>query len=271
MDHAESRAKLIIEAALPGSHMRFRTDQSRSVHDFDLHLADGTVEAVEVTASVDREAEETNAAIVDSKKGGRWIPTVLCKNDWHIHPSSDARIDLIRREADQCLAEVEAAGLDTFVGPGDWAEHACVKRAYQDLRIFSGAVISGRSLGRISMAPPGGGGAVGEMLVHEAVIEEASKQDNRTKLAASGLAKRHLAVYIHSRNYLPWVALIDLEPPQLVVDLPTEITDVWVFTENRSPSGFSVWHGRPGSLWENIGPITVTVPSNIALEPTARI
>lgn len=110
--------------------MRFRPDQSRSVHDFDLCHVDGTADAVEVTASVDREAEETNAAILDPKKGGLWIPTVRCKNDWHIHPSSDARITVIRQQADECLAEMEAAGLASFFGPGDWAEHSSVQRAY---------------------------------------------------------------------------------------------------------------------------------------------
>jgi hypothetical protein len=257
MNHAESRAKLVIEAVVQGSEMRFKTDQSRGAHDFDLYLVEGAIEAVEVTASVDREAEETNAAIVNPKKGGPWIPTRLCKRDWHIHPEPDARITRIRAEADRCLAEIEAAGLDKFFGPSDWADHECVRRAYQDLRIFSGTVVVARAMGRITMASPGGGGAVGELLVHRAVLQEASKADNRRKLARSGCARRHLAIYFHSGNFLPWVALIDMQPPQLVVKLPVEITDVWAFSENRQPCGYSVWKARNSEHWQNVGPFTI--------------
>lgn len=260
MDHAESVAKHLVEKLIPGSKMHFQADQSHSVPDFDLHLPDGSVEALEVTASVDCEAEETNAAIVDPKKGGFWIPTKLCKSDWHIHPARNARIGRIRKEADECLAQLEANGFDSFFGPGDWSKHEAVQRAYGDLRIFSGNVISGRTLGRISMAPPGGGGAVGALLAHEAAQDEAIKDDNRKKLAASGSSRRHLAVYVHARNYLPWVGLIDFEPPSLIVDLPVEITDLWVFSENRGPSGFSVWRARAGHEWQNVGPLTLETP-----------
>jgi hypothetical protein len=201
MDHAESVAKVLIEKLVPGSEMKFRLDQSRSVHDFDLFHADGRVDAVEVTASVDREAEETNAAILDPKKGGLWISTTRCKNDWHIHPEPNARINIIRRHADECLGEIEAAGFVNFFGLGDRDKHPAIQRAYRELRIFSGEVIPKRHLGRISMAPPGGGGAVDASVVHDAVVAEANKKDNRVKLATAAPAARHLAVYVHWQDH----------------------------------------------------------------------
>ena len=96
MNHAETLAQRIVETIIEGSRMVYRPDQSRSIHDFDLHYADGRVCAVEVTASVDEAGERTNAAILDSKKGGSAIKTKLCKKDWRVCPGPDASINRIR-------------------------------------------------------------------------------------------------------------------------------------------------------------------------------
>jgi hypothetical protein len=70
MKHSEIIAKVIIETLIPGTNMRFQSNQHTSLPDFDLFYADGTKAAVEVTSSVDAIVLETNAAIVNSKQGG---------------------------------------------------------------------------------------------------------------------------------------------------------------------------------------------------------
>ena len=72
MDCAETLAKCLLEDVIEGARMEFRADQSHGVHDFDLRYQDGRIAAVEVTAAVDKSANEMETAI---KKGGRFVYT----------------------------------------------------------------------------------------------------------------------------------------------------------------------------------------------------
>jgi hypothetical protein len=58
-----------------------------------------------------------------------------------------------------------------------------------------------------------GRGALSASAVTDAVEQEAFKDDNCRKLGASCAAERHLVLYVYMTNYLPWCALVDLEPP----------------------------------------------------------
>jgi hypothetical protein len=260
MNHAERVAQALIEQIVDGSRMIRREDHGRSVHDFDLHYRDGEVEAVEVTASMDQQINETDAAIRDSRKGGPTIKTRWCKKDWHIHPEPDANITRIRNDADRLLATLEASGIEEFFGPGDWHEHPAIDALYRGLRVFSGSVIRSRT-GCILMAPPGSGGAVGATLALDAVRSEALKEDNRRKLASAGTSERHLAVYIDVMNFCAWCALIDFDPPAILPDLPREITDVWAFSEVRRAGHFSVWRASRRDPWRNLGPVACQIGS----------
>ena len=66
------------------------------------------------------------------------------------------------------------------------------------------------------------------------VTRLALKDDNRRKLGAAGTNKRHLAVYVFATNYSPWCGLVDCVPPTKTANLPSEITDLRLFTETRS-------------------------------------
>ena len=110
--------------------MEYRANQSPSVHDFDLPYPDGRTVAMEVTASVDQTGEETNAAILDKKKGGPAVKTKLCRKDWYIHPEPTASINKIRDKADEYLAAVESDGMERFFGPIDHCTYPSVQRIY---------------------------------------------------------------------------------------------------------------------------------------------
>lgn len=259
VDHAERVAQALVESVVSGSRMVYRVDQSRSVHDFDLHYPDGRASAAEVTASVNEAGQRTNAAILDKKRGGPAVKTTLCKKDWYIHPESGAIIKKIRQMADEYLAAVESAGIETFLGPSDRWEYPSVERIYSDLSVFSGAVIAWKEPGYMRIAPPGGGGAVAAPLVLEAVKREAFKEDNRRKLGAASADERHLLVYVHPRNFLPWCALVDFEPPPELPELPPEITDVWAFGETRSENEYVIWRASVTSPWRRLGRVTATL------------
>jgi hypothetical protein len=257
MNHAEKLAQALVQAVVSGSRMVYRLDQSRSVHDFDLHHSDGRVAAVEVTASVDEAGERTNAAILDKKKGGPVVKIILCKNGWRIYPGLAAKINKIREKADEYLAAIELDGLKNFSGPKDRSRYPSVERIYRDLGVISGATTSSKEPGCIELAPPGRVGSVGVGLVLEAVKHETFKDDNRKKLGSVGTDERHLLVYVHPGNYLVWYALRDLEPPPDLADLPPEITDVWAFSETESDHECVVWRGGVISAWHSLGRVTV--------------
>ena len=81
--------------------MRYQREQSSGEYDFDLVYSDGRVAAVEVTASVDEALERTTARIRDKRRGGPFVPTMKCQNDWLVHPLPDADIRIIRRDVDE--------------------------------------------------------------------------------------------------------------------------------------------------------------------------
>ena len=62
MNHAEAIAEQLFEAVLVGTRMKYRHDQTRSEHDFDLCYPGGRVSAVEVTSSTDEKVKHINQA-----------------------------------------------------------------------------------------------------------------------------------------------------------------------------------------------------------------
>lgn len=251
VDHAESVAQRLFEALLVGSRMTYRQDQSRGQHDFDLCLPDGTSSAVEVTSSVDQRTEETHASILNKRKGGPMVKGRLCKHGWYVHPAPTANVNLIRSKVDEYLAAIEAAGIEKFYGPTDW-RNPSVERIYRDLHVVSGSVFPHwKEPGQIGIALPGGGGALSASAAIEAAEREAIKTDIRRKLGAAGTSIRHLAIYIFVTNYLPWCALVDCDPPPEVPHLPTEITDLWLFSETRSQHEYVVWHSSTNAKWHS--------------------
>jgi hypothetical protein len=223
------------------------------VHDFDLRYPDGRISGVEVTASVDRVRQETHAAILDARRGGCAIKRRLSNKHWYITPLVGTRIDKIRDKGkgDEYLAAIEAAGLESFHYP--IADDPSVERICTELGVVSGIVFPWKEPGYITIALPGGGGAIGPILVIDAVRREVFKDDNRAKLAAANTTERHLAVYIDLGNYRPWCALVDREPPAVLPKLPLEITDVWAFSETRSDGQYVVWRASSTTPWHSLG------------------
>lgn len=249
MDLAEKIAKSVVEELIPRARMRFREQQHDGSHDFDLILPDNTTAALEVTASKDFPLERTNAAIRLEKHGGHFIPTVKCQNDWSIDPLPNARINRVRAEADDYLAGIEADGLDQFFYNTDGGRYDSVRRICEDLSIEAGNVTQWKNPGQICISSPGGGGYKSHKVAEQAVLAEADKQDNRAKLRKAGTTERHLFVLVDQGYYLPWVSLVDGDPPCSSLNLPAEVTHVWAAGIARGPRVVVVWQGS-GTGWE---------------------
>lgn len=255
MNHAETVAKRIVEGLLLGT-MEYQREQSHGECDFELRYHSGTTAAVEVTASVDQTQIETIAAIRDKKKGGASFRATKCKKSWVIFSNKRARIENIRRVADEYLSRLEQTGIEEFSWIRD-SHHQIVSDVCHDLGVMSGRVISAVTTPKICIASPVGGGAVGPSIAIIAGEKEAWKQDNRKKLAATKTVERHLVVYIDVTNGLPWIALTDFEPPSTLPNLPEEITCIWLIGNEREANEFVVWRASIKEPWNRFHVRTV--------------
>jgi hypothetical protein len=253
MDAAERAAKSVIEAVIRGGRMEFHSDQSHSIVDFDLEYADGTVAAVEATASVNQQRLVTEARV---RKGGHFVGRSQCRKDWFVFPSVGADIRRIRENVDQYLAAIEADGLSQFHNQADADLYASVQRIVEDLNIEGGGVVHWKTPG-IGLGGLGWSGTVSAHHVQAAVEHEANKEDNKKKLLASGRAERHLFVHIDPTNSQSWIAVRDLAPPDSPPRLPMQITEVWVAACAGSVNGWIVWRGNSAG-WQNVGLVTVS-------------
>src|ERR1700694_886372 len=114
MDRTERIAKAVVEHMILGSNMPDRPGEPGGVHDFDLRYPDGTIAAVEVTASTNQEINDTVAAIESKRRCGRFLNARMCRNGWIVRPLADASINRLRTDLDAYLARIEAAGLTEF-------------------------------------------------------------------------------------------------------------------------------------------------------------
>ncbi len=249
MDHAETVAKRVLEGVLPGT-MEYQSKQSHGEYDFELRYHSGATAAVEATASVDRTQTQTIAAI-RSKNKVPLIPAKKCEKSWVIFPAAYANIEKIRGAADEYISRLEQAGIENFFWVRDF-EHHCVQDICRDLRLTSGSVVSTEASPKIRIAFPVGGGAVGPSTAIEAGEKEAWKSDNRKKLGAAKTAEHHLVVYIDVTNGLPWVALMDFEPPSTVSNLPEEVTHLWLVGHGGEENDFVVWYARANESWSSL-------------------
>ena len=237
MNQSEVVAQAVVEAVLESSRMVYRSDQSQSVHDFDLHYSDGRVAAMEVTESANAVELETQAAIISRRRGGATVRAEVCQKAWRVRPEPGASINRIRASVDRYLGAIESAGIEHFFSASDRHNYPAVAGIHKDLMVSSGDVMEGVEPGHISIGFPIGGGAIGGSLVADAVQVEGSKADNCHKLSAAGTSERHLFCFVDVLNDRVWIPLVDLAPPPGRPELPPEITHVWVAGPARSGEG----------------------------------
>lgn len=262
MNLSEQIAKAVVEHILKGATMHYRLEQSAGEYDFDLQYSNGKVVPLEVTAAANQQMMWKAATITAEEKGGPFVEAVACRHGWLVHPLPDANIDRIRTKVDAYLARVEATGLSEFFAWTDASKSQPVADILRDLKIEAGCVFTWQDARRIGIALPGQGGQVTSDDLQRAVETEASKADNRRKLGGTTHSESHLFVYVHPLNYLPWVALVDEEPPAEPPRLPAEISHIWVVTTTRAPNEYIVWRAAQGGRWDTPARIVITIPTS---------
>lgn len=251
MDLVESAAEAILRDVLRGASVAFRSIQSKGEHDFDLRWPDGKCVAVEVTRSTDRALEETTAAVMNKRRGGRTIPRTYCKHPWWIVPKPTAWIQQVRDSADRYLSMIESAGGSVVPGATDRGLSPEFRRV-EELGVEYAISFGGGDSDHELSTPTPDGGWFSPTDVVRAVEVEAWKDDNRKKLAKAEADEAHLFLLIHPNNFLAWVALLDGDLPSDRPELPDEINAVWAAAADRD-GAFHVWTFRTASGWEDLG------------------
>ena len=241
MRFEEEAVKRVLEAVLPGAVLTYRTSQSNGEYDFDLRYGNGTVAALEVTASLDESWMGTQAAIHGKRAGGTVIKTQACRKTWMLFPANGANIPRIRKQADSLIFEFERRNVEEIDCLRSYSDPA-ILRLCNELQI-TGAMVIADTGAAIRIGPLVSGGSVGQNSAVTAAEEEAAKSDNIKKLGTAGTVERHLAVYIDARAGVPWTSLTEFTPPSVKPDLPDEITDLWIIGHTINANEFVVWHG----------------------------
>lgn len=255
MDRAESIAKRVIEAVIPGTRMIYRADQSSSVPDFDLEYPNGERVPLEVTMSTTQRFMETMAAIDKESKGGGFLQGTRVRNGWLVIPLERANINRIRARIDSLLADLEALNIDRFDAHFADEENDAAIRGMRDLGIDHASTFKWRVPRLIRLSYPGQGTTVDPHNLQRAIEEEAHKKDNRDKLARILAKERHLLVYVDFHSYDAWTVMVGASPPSAAPQLPPEITCVWAVAKQCGVEEYVVWRAAHGASWEDMGTV----------------
>jgi hypothetical protein len=247
MRQAEKLAASVLRAWLPNTAVTPITQQSHGEHDLELAYSDGRRGIVEVAAVVDGQSLSTIAAILHGR-GGDVIPAVRSKGGWYINPTKKAPINRLRKEIDDCLAKLEAAGVSSFNAhmldvPDEFI--ADLER----LGVESGDDVDFVRHGTIHIGLPSDGGLVGTAAVNEAVLEAAQRPDNLRKLSSGTAEERHIFVFVESSAGAPYAALFlcrELPPAPCP---PQPITHLWVAAYLSTLNDVVVWHSARSTGW----------------------
>lgn len=248
MNASETFAKAVVESLIPGARMLPLKSQSQGEHDFDLHLPDGRLALVEVTAAVDAAQRSAHASITNDRQGGQFIPAILSRGDWYVTPSPGAQIKKVRANVDRYLAEIEGEGRISFFAPLDAHESAAVRAIYDDLHVEYGSRVKWNTPRTIVIGLPGKGGWIDPETVNAAIIAEAQKPDNLRKLSTEGYAERHLFLYVDASAFEVHAPLLGgvlvASPPTF----PAPMTHGWV-ASHMSAEFAVVWEAETGGEW----------------------
>ena len=258
MKDSEAIAKGVIETLLPGAVMHYRLQQSSGEYDFDLVYRSGQIAPLEVTVTTDQGYKEMVAALRDTRKGGLFVNTKLCRRDWYVFPAVGANASTIRKQVDAYLADIEAEGRERFFVYTDAGESLAVARIFTDLRIEAGEVFRWKRPGQIGISLPSQKTVFDPEHFLRSVESEAHKLDNRKKVGSTNLLERHLLVYIEHDNFPAWHAINGTSSPLRSPLLPTEITHIWAVASSRESDKYIVWKASISECWSFAGNVTLT-------------
>jgi hypothetical protein len=258
LSETEARVAKILQTALPGVQI-VPIDPGggpQQLHDFNLVDSAGSVEALEVTEATVASLRSASATRAKKLSSGA-VPAPGLRRKWHLIPTEQTPLDQLDKAIPllvQIESKIQADGLDS------WTEHPEAQRLMTDFRLAYARpwgetsdpmLVVGRPADlTVWVENPGDPG----YWVQQVVRDEANKDDNKRKLAASGAMERHLFIWVDVDYYLPWQDLDKERLPTTQPSLPAEVTTVWVAT-SAAGGRCVVWRVRPPDSW-HVVPMT---------------
>jgi hypothetical protein len=256
MRDTEAIAKALVEKILLGARIHPYEQGGNSNCDFILEYPDNISVPLEVTQSTDfhRRIKED-----DLHKHHRYVPTQNCKKAWYvdIHPSANTK--KVRNNIDSYLAKIETQGYKEFDVYSDAHKSTYIESIGNDLGVIYGYVVSWKQPSYIDIWFEPDSTIADSKYVEEAVLNEASKTENKKKLQKfrdlKGSPESHLFIYIDHRNVDASWAMNSCANgwhplPNNTLKLPSEITHVWVTTKLHDNSlRYVVWRASNKEPW----------------------
>lgn len=254
MRREEITAARLVEKAIPNAKMIPNQRQSHSEWDYDLVVGNDRF-PVEITQSTSAQRERMYDAIL-GKKARQGIPRKYTQSAWMIGVASIARVQSVRQHADQLLAEIEAEGRVEFDVHHDIATSTAVRAIWDKIRVLYGeAFATASDVGHEILLPSDSAMLSSEHVV-AAVERELVKPDNRAKLGRSNAPERHLFVHITDLSYPAQASMKQCGLPSQPLQMPPEVTHVWVSTYLGSDTDYLLWRFDSSGGWSDLGVIT---------------
>lgn len=239
MRKEEQWAATVISKALGVDVVVHDDGTENGMYDLDICYSDARVGAVEVTTVTDPEVTALWKLINTSKDVWRESSLV---GGWLISLWPAARAKRLKSDLAAFLADLESRGVTAFSGDGDWrypreaeAGRLGIARGEQGPSSRPGSIYF-----IVELPPEQSGGAVpntGDLVAHWVGewVRDPARQDNLSKLHASGVAERHLAIVLRGFSGVPFgveaILMADPTPvPAIPPDLPEAMTDLWIWS-----------------------------------------
>lgn len=228
-------------------------------HDTNLVLPSGRTIGLEVTQAADRDEVETWAAI--AKCRGSDAPAL--RRWWQVGLTSGFSVKEARAQLPALLAKLEAAGAIEHRWLGNPHHMPSPDARVRDVEVALDSIGVDHAH---SVPPPDGAGGLaivahkdggpvdgGDLI--DAVVAEAMKPDNRSKLTAMTADEHHLFVWVDFTSTAAHAALglgvVAFPDP----DLPPEVGTLWVAARHGDDVGRD-WIAVGARRWKPPGPWT---------------
>jgi hypothetical protein len=257
MRREEITAARLIEKAIPGAKMVPNVHQSHNEWDYDL-VVENQRFPVEITRSTSAKRESMYDAILGKDGERQGIPRKHARFAWMIDVTPLTRVRAVRQHADRLLADVEAEGRNQFDVRHDIATSPAVRAISDRIGVRYGESFSTSDGATHQILLPSDSATLTSAHVVEAVERELCKSDNRTKLGRSQAPERHLFVHITDLSYPAQSSMKQCGLPSQPLQLPPEMTHVWVSTYLGANNDYLVWRYDFSGGWSDLGLITST-------------
>lgn len=250
----EERARNIISHAL-GLSVRLTDVQTHlGLHDLEIDLSDGKVEAVEVTTLTDQDLERLHGSI---RKYGTTIGTPEGTLSWQVSLDDTAQLNRLQAMSSKlatALEAIESDGIRLFTVERDRHRSKPVEALANDFPMITGGWSwPPQNHHVIVAAGPSHASGVSPELLNEVItsfLAAPKQEDVRRKLRVAGTAKRHAFVWVERHAFPAWASMCEDDLPLGPPSFPTDITDVWLAT--TCPNGsVLVWTADSGG-WARV-------------------